>query len=95
MPLFNKPHKHEQRAMLNAVWLRQESVATAIPGNLGSRRLPLLSIRTHGAAGSRMAYRPVVSYVGCIVQNPTASWAQISTPHSEAKSIFDFEVEFC
>jgi hypothetical protein len=28
--------------MLNAVWLRQESVAAAIPGNLGSRRLPLL-----------------------------------------------------
>jgi hypothetical protein len=46
-------------------------------------------------AGSRTTYRPAVSYVGCIVQNPTASWAQISTPHSEEKSIFDSEVELC
>jgi hypothetical protein len=35
--------------MLNAVRLRQEIVAAAIPSNLGSRRLPLLSIRTYGA----------------------------------------------
>jgi hypothetical protein len=81
--------------MLNAVWLRQETVAAAIPGNLGSRRLPLLSIRTHRARRKQNGIPTVISYIGCIVQNPTASWAQISTPHSKAKSIFDFEVEFC
>jgi hypothetical protein len=44
---------------------------------------------------SRTAFRPSVSYKGCIVQDPIATWAQISTPRSEEKSILDFEVELC
>ncbi len=51
MLLFNKSTRHDQRDILRAVRLRQERVAAVIPGNIGSRRLPLYRIRTHGAHG--------------------------------------------
>jgi hypothetical protein len=81
--------------MLNAVRLRQESVAAAIPGNLSSRSLPLLSIRTHGARRKQSGISTGRFLSRLHRANPTASWAQISTPHSEEKSIFDSEVELC
>jgi hypothetical protein len=42
---------------------------------------------------SRTAFRLAVSYKGCIVQEPIATWAQISTPRFRRNQIFDFEAE--
>jgi hypothetical protein len=82
--------------MLNAVRLRPGSGAAAIPGNFGSRRLLLLSIRTHGArrkqngvSAGRFLVRLHRAKSDCILGPKSAR----SIP--KRNQIFDSEVELC
>lgn len=83
--------------MLIAVRLRQKRVAAAIPGNLGSRRLPLLT-------GSHPRGTPKLNGVstgrfldlkGLHRARTDAPWAQNQHAASRREINFDFEVELC
>jgi hypothetical protein len=94
---FSTNAQHEPRAILNQFGCGNKVlqprfwVISVVAVSLCYR------IRTHGAHRKQngVSTGRFLNLRGCIVQDPTAPWAVISTPRSEEKSIFDFEVELC